>query len=168
MFRGLIICLLVASSFFICDGCYSLTFQPQEAVEDTEIDTVRYVEYEDQNENSNDETEADGGVLTDGVAKGKNNKRLCYPKIHLCSKANGIPVCKKGTAWKRKGFNKSAKSWKIITPLITFQDRSNCCFEVYEYPNYSKQGKHRIIKPGTKEEIFWNIRSLRKSNKKCT
>ena len=38
---------------------------------DTEIDTVRYVEYEDQNENSNDETEADGGVLTDGVAKGE-------------------------------------------------------------------------------------------------
>ena len=42
----------------------------------TEINTVRYVEYEDPNEDSNDETEIDGGVLTDQTSKGELDSRF--------------------------------------------------------------------------------------------
>ena len=67
----------------------------------------------------------------------------------------------------RQNFNEDAESWKITTPYDESQGRSNCCFEIYEWKNFSKQGKHEIIKPGTKKEIWWNIRSLKQSNKKC-
>ena len=95
-------------------------------------------------------------------------RELCYPSIRLCTKVNGIPVCKKAKVWKRSNFKKDATSWEVISPLTTWKGRRNCWFEIFEYPNYSEQGEHKTIKPGSYETITWNIRSLRIKNMTST
>ena len=106
--------------------------------------------------------------IIDRYFTGKNDELCCKPSIRLCTNINDIPTCKKGGVWMKQNFNDDADSWKIITPLITSQGRKNCCFEIYEFKDFSKQGRYKIIKPGVTEDIFWKIRSLKISNEKCT
>jgi len=149
MYRFLVALLAISCLFFDSEGC-------------SRKKELEFVEY-DLNDDSSDDNAFDGGINTDDIVEGANNKLPCKPSITLCSKVNGQPVCKKGGVWMRQNFNKDAESWRIKTPLMTSQGRRNCHFELYEYPGFSKQGEHKLVKPGTNEEIFWNIRSLRKS-----
>ena len=106
--------------------------------------------------------------MIDRYFTGNNDEPPCKPDIRLCSEMNYIPTCKKGRVWIKLNFNEDAESWSIITPLITSQGRKNCCFEIYEFKDYSKEGRSKIIKPGSTEDIFWKIRSLKPLKEKCT
>ena len=91
------------------------------------------------------------------------------PNIRLCTNLNEIPICKKGRVWIKRNFNDDMESWKVITPVtLTSQGRRNCCFEVYEFKDFSKQGRYKTIEPGVTEHIPWKIRSLKKLNETCT
>jgi len=154
---------------FVCcaNGCKPKN-RPRE-LEDPDIIYVRYEEYEYipyEPEGKGDKDDIYGGLLNDNV-KPIENSRACHPKLRLCSKVRGVPVCRKAVSWQRDNFNKNAASWTIKSPLVTSRNKTNCCFKIYEYPGYSIQGNYKLIKPGTSEEIFWNIRSLKKSEESC-
>jgi len=178
MYRFLVALLAISCLFFDSEGCSRKKETCKDGILNQDEERTdcggscpacpefEFVQY-DLNDDSSDDNEFDGGILTGGIIKddenSPNNELPCKPSITLCSKVNGQPVCKKGGVWMRQNFNKDAESWRIKTPLMTSQGRRNCHFELYEYPGFSKQGEHKLVKPGTNEEIFWNIRSLRKS-----
>jgi len=137
-------------------GRGSITKKAKEDLSDDEIENLEWVEYD-----WADTAAFDGGVLNSD--KIDNDEESCKPAIQLCSKVDGVPVCKKGIVWMRQNFNKDAESWKITTPYMTSQGKRNCYFEVFEHKRFSKQGKYKLIKPGTNIQIDWNIRSLRYS-----
>jgi len=134
-----------------------------------EESSMQFVEYEDVDDMSDSETHVDGGIFQQSPSNNAEtiSSRSCSPNIRLCSKVNGISVCKKGKLWIRRNFNEDAETWRVISPFVTSNGRKNCCFQVFEYPKYSKQGKSKIIRPGDKEKIDWNIRSMKVSKKTC-
>jgi len=172
MFRFLVLYLTICCLSLYCEGCSK---KKAETCEDGILNQdeertdcggscpacpdLEFVEY-DLNDDSSDDNDFDNGVFTDDANSAKN-KLPCKPSITLCSKVNGTHVCNKGGVWRRKNFNKDAESWRIITPDMTSQGRRNCQFELFEYRSFSKQGQYKLVKPGTNEEIFWNIRSMK-------
>lgn len=95
----------------------------------------------------------------------KANK--CKPKLALCSDVDNMPLCMPGRYWIHHGFNKTSidptKKWKIVSPLMTTRNHTNCNFVIFEYPRHSRAGRTEKILPGTSKDIPWNIRSLKKT-----
>jgi len=158
MYRFLMALLAISCFFSDGEGCAG---SGTRANEDDEIENLEWVEY-DLTDTSSDDNNFDGGIYTDNK-KTPNDELSCKPNIELCSKVDGEPVCNKGRVWIRLNFNKDAESWKIITPYYGSHDKINCNFVVYEHRRFSKQGRKKLIKPGTTVEINWNIRSLKYS-----
>jgi len=132
-----------------------------------EESSIKFVEYEDVDDNFDSETHVDGGIFQSPSNNAEQvSSRSCSPTIRLCSKVNGITVCKRGTLWIRRNFNKDAQSWRVISPFLS-NGKKNCCFQIFEYPKHSKQGRSKIIKPGDTEKIDWNIRSIKVSENTC-
>ena len=98
---------------------------------------------------------------------GDGEKLPCRPSIKLCVRdGGGKPLCKKGKAWKRRGFSDS-DMWDVITPMTTGKDRLNCCFVLYEFPRNSLQGQYIEVLPGQRLTINWRIQSLQVSRSTC-